>query len=292
MSSDIAKREGKDIAQRFQPNGLGELEKFARMVIKSSLAPDSIKSPEDAMIIIMTGADLGLNPMASLQNIHVIKGQPSLSAKMKHALCLQSPDCEYFEIIEWTSEICTAKAKRKSDTAPLEFSFSMKDAEDAGLTSHMYRKYPKNMLKARCISTLADAKFPEVTLGIYTHEEVREIGEIEEVNSTKSLNAKFAPKKEEVVDAEFEPNEPTTEERTAKMVEAFAGEGVIVEQLEQHAGKSVDEFDEGDLETMKDAYKYIRGDAAMRDELFPPVVEESEPEEAIVDEDGNELPDV
>ena len=197
------------VADKYEPRNMKELAILCKDIVKSGLAPSDVKNPQDAMILIMTGADLGLNAMQSLNNIHVIKGRPTVGALMKLALVRAHPSCKYFKIVKWTSDGCCVETHREGND-PIKFSFTMEDAKLAGLVSGgthcMYKKYPKQMLRSRAISTLADTEYPDVTKGLYTPEEAQHIGQAEAV-TTDDLNAKFSNKKpepDEVVDAEFE----------------------------------------------------------------------------------------
>jgi hypothetical protein len=59
-------------------------------------------------------------------------------------------------------------------------SWTIKDAERAGLTSNpTWRKFPRQMLKARCISEAVRAIYPGVLSGLYAPEEVQEFAPIQ-----------------------------------------------------------------------------------------------------------------
>ena len=201
---------GTALAQRYQPEGFNDMWRMAKMVTSSGLAPDSVRKPEDAMVIMMQGAELGLTAMAALRSIHVIKGKPSLSAKLQVALVRQLPQCEYFNCIEWNEKQATFETKRKGGE-PVRFTFTLDDACRAQLTNKgdkksNWAKYPKHMLWSRAASSLASAEYPEILSGLYTPDEAFHVGEVETV-TTDDLNAKFSNKKpepDEVVDAEFE----------------------------------------------------------------------------------------
>ena len=59
---------------------------WANEVIESGFLPTSIDTPEQVITIVQHGQELGLSPMISLQNIHVIAGKPVISSSMIGAL--------------------------------------------------------------------------------------------------------------------------------------------------------------------------------------------------------------
>lgn len=73
-----------------------------------------------------------------------------------------------------TNEECVIEARRSHDGQYSKFSFSMSDARLAGISSKdNWRKYPRAMLKARCISEMCRSLFPDCIAGIsYTPEEI------------------------------------------------------------------------------------------------------------------------
>ena len=200
------------MSERFQPKDFGQLQAFSKMLVNSSLTPSSVKTANDAMIIIIQGAELGLAPMQAVRNIHVIKGKPSLSAKLKVALVRQLPQCEYFECIEWTREKATFETKRKGARSSVKYTFTIDDAKRAKLikSGGNWDKYPDRMVWSRAASGLADAEYPEILAGLYTPDENFHVGDAEVVGDD-DLNERFGANTpdDEVIDAEFdEPEEP------------------------------------------------------------------------------------
>lgn len=179
MSSDKAlttQSKSELSAARYEPKSLEQLDWLAKQVVSSGLAPSGVKRPEDAMCILMTGAELGLTAMQSLRSIHVIKGRPTLSADLQVALVRNSDQCEYFQLVEATDEHCEYETKRAGAPKPVSWTYTMADAQRANLTDKdVWQQYPKHMLRARCASSLARAEYPEVVMGLYTPEEAASI---------------------------------------------------------------------------------------------------------------------
>jgi hypothetical protein len=151
------------------PGAIEALERLAGTLAQSSLMPDPLKGkPRDVLVTLMTGAELGLKPMQSIRGISIIKGKAQLSADLMAALCLRHTDiCKELGPVESTDEKCVMEAQRVGQTKRT-MSFTMADAKKAGLAdSHMYHKFPKAMLRARCTSAICKAVFPDLTQGLY-----------------------------------------------------------------------------------------------------------------------------
>jgi len=158
---------------------------FAQGLIKSGFLPDSIKTQEQAVAIILTGQELGLPTMYSLRNINVIKGKPTMSAEMQLAIFIRRGGLAQW--IESTNERATLKLKHPySDTWHTE-TFTFADAERAKLTKYWddnkkewkpnqnYLKFPKNLLRARCTTNALRAVAPDIQMGLYDPEEMRAV---------------------------------------------------------------------------------------------------------------------
>lgn len=63
-----------------------EMLKWAENRIESGLLPDSITEATQVITIAQQGKELGLAPMTSLNNIHVIAGRPVMSSSLLGAL--------------------------------------------------------------------------------------------------------------------------------------------------------------------------------------------------------------
>lgn len=144
---------------------------LAEVVVKSGMF--GVTNAADAFVRISTGRSLGLTSTQALRGIKSIKGTPCISADLAMALSMSHPECEYFRTIETTPARATFETKRRGEP-PVQLSFTMDDAKAAGLSSNdMYRKYPAQMLRARCIAGLARLVYPDRLHGLYTPDEIK-----------------------------------------------------------------------------------------------------------------------
>ena len=158
------------------PKSLAEAKELTRELAPAALLPAALKQkPADLLAILMTGAELGLAPMQSIRGIHIIEGRPSLSADAMAGIVLASTKCASLRVVESTDERVTVLAQRTGQPEA-KFSFSMKDAERAGLSGRdNWRKYPRNMMRARATAFACRAVWPDLLMGIYTDEELEEV---------------------------------------------------------------------------------------------------------------------
>jgi len=131
------------------------------------------KQAAQAAVKVMAGEEVGLGPIASMTNIHIVQGKVTIGANMIAALIRRHPDYDY-EVTEHTDKVCSIRFIYKGKPAGVS-TFSMEDAATAGLTKNpTWRAHPRNMLFARAISNGAKWYAPDVSAGapIYTPDEL------------------------------------------------------------------------------------------------------------------------
>jgi hypothetical protein len=160
----------------FEPRDMAEADSLAKRLSNSNLLPVALrKKPEDVLVTLLTGRELGLSPMMAIRAIHVIEGRPVLSADMMIALCQRSPVCETFRCVESTDMKATYETKRKGQQ-PARLTFTIEQARAAGLTNKdNWKRYPAAMLRARCKSQLARDVYPDLLAGCYDQDETEEL---------------------------------------------------------------------------------------------------------------------
>lgn len=163
------------------PKSLDEITTLSRTLSKSALLPEAVRGKEpEIMFAILTGAELGLAPMQSIRAIEVIKGKPTLKAEAMVALVRARRDvCEYFMLRHSDAKSATYETKRVGDPSPTTMSFTLAEAQAAGLTAptrngepSMWTKYPAAMLRARASSVICKAVYSDILLGVYESDEI------------------------------------------------------------------------------------------------------------------------
>ena len=163
-----------------RPQTFDQLAKFADMASRSALVPkDYQNKPENIMLAVQMGSEIGLAPMQALQNIAVVNGRPAVWGDAMLALCKCHPNwAGIAEAIQGDGDDMRAvcKIERKGDN-PVTVTFSVGDAKKAGLWGKggPWTQYPKRMLQMRArVFALRDA-FPDALKGLISAEEARDI---------------------------------------------------------------------------------------------------------------------
>lgn len=171
------------------PAEFAMLKEMGNMALKSGFLPSTVNTPEKAVIIMLKGRELGIPPMQAFSSIAVVNGKPTMSAELMLSMVYKNVPGAIVNILETSDKVCTLEAKRPNGV-PCKFTFTMQDAEKAKLLAKPgpWHQYPAAMLRARCISAMARAMFPDALSGVvYTPEElgaaVNETGEVIDVKS-------------------------------------------------------------------------------------------------------------
>lgn len=175
-------------------SGWQTMKQQAAELIKSGFLPAGIKTPEQACAIMLKGRELGIPPMQALSHIHIINGKPTLSAELMVAMILKTHPKTKLSYPVRSSERCEIKVTREG-CDPSTFVFTIQDAQTAGVLGNpVWKKYPRAMLHARCVSEMARSLFADAIAGIsYTPEElgaeVNEQGEIIDIPAQATVTA-------------------------------------------------------------------------------------------------------
>ena len=164
----------------FAPATLTEAIQFSEMLANSSMVPKAYQGkPQDILVCVQWGYEMGLAPMQALQNIAVINGKPSVYGDAALALVQASSVCE--DVQETMEDegtpnptaVCVAKRKNRS---PVVVRFSVEDAKRAGLWGKQgpWQAYPKRMMQMRARGFALRDAFPDVLKGLITAEEAQD----------------------------------------------------------------------------------------------------------------------
>jgi len=146
---------------------------------QSGMFPN-VRSKFGALAIIEYGRELGLQPVIALQTMSVISGKICIEAKAM--LAMAQKNGVKHEIIEKTKEGSRVQFT-KPGSDPYTETFSIDDAEKLGfLKKDNWKMYPEEMCFWRCIAKGLRAYAPDAILGLYSREEMLDIG--------KSFNSK------------------------------------------------------------------------------------------------------
>lgn len=159
------------------PTDFDQCWRLGQVLAKSGLVPDNFKGkPEDCTVAILQGLELGLSPVAALQSIAIVNGRPSLYGDGFLAVIRASG------LLEWVKEtddgkVATCVMKRRGEPEPITRTFSIADAEKAGLAkkSGPWTSYPARMRQMRARGFCGRDGFADVLKGLSLAEEAHDI---------------------------------------------------------------------------------------------------------------------
>ena len=164
-----------------------QIERMALAVAKSGLF--GVKTPDQAMALMLVAQAEGMHPAIAARDYHVINGRPTLRADAMLARFQQAGG--KVEWGEYTDQrVVGTFSHPQGGSVRIEWTTRM--AQDAGLTRNpTWKSYPRQMLRARCISEGIRTIYPGVAIGTYTPEEAedmaprpaRDMGAVEEIAS-------------------------------------------------------------------------------------------------------------
>ena len=186
-----------------RPQNVTEAMKLAEVLAKSKLVPKEYQDkPNDVLVALLHGNEIGLPPAQSLSSIAVINGRPTLWGDAGLALIeasglLEAKD-EHFDQQGKDEEGFTAVCimKRKGRDQPCERRFSVKMAKQAGLWGKKSKDgyptpwvtYPSRMLQMRARWLAMRDEFADVLRGMSGREEMEGVIEVHSEPAAPSLD--------------------------------------------------------------------------------------------------------
>ena len=214
MTTDVAVRDVDGWAPMLP--AVGDL---AGKIAGTAFVPKSLrgKAPEVAACIL-TGREIGIGPMESLQKIYVVDGRPTMSAELMRSLVLRAGHELTYSTL--TDDKVTVEGRRRGSDKWTSVTWTMKDAQRVGLSGKdTWKKHPRQMLAARATAELCRLLFPDALGGVSTATE-----EMDEPTT--------APATVTVSRARKAPEQAPEPEPLAEVVDTETGEIVDAEVVE------------------------------------------------------------
>lgn len=148
---------------------VSDIELMARAIAGSKLF--GIQSPEQALALCLIAQSEGRHPASAAQDYHIIQGKPS-----KKADAMLRDFINAGGKVEWHAlddKIADATFSHPGGGS-VRISWDMDRAKKAQLTTQMWSKYPRQMLRSRVVSEGVRTVYPMATSGMYVPEEVQE----------------------------------------------------------------------------------------------------------------------
>ncbi|MBI1425812.1 MAG: hypothetical protein GC149_20495 [Gammaproteobacteria bacterium] len=169
-----------------------DVARMAEAVAKSGLF--GMTKPEQAMSLMLIAQAEGTHPALAARDYHIIQGKPALKADAMLARFQQAGGK-----VEWTCMTDDKVAGKFSHPqgGSVEIDWDMERAKAAELGGKgMWKKYPRQMLRARVISEGIRTVYPGVVIGVYTPEEVQDFDDRPARNMGAAQTVEDQPKAE------------------------------------------------------------------------------------------------
>ena len=167
------------------PDNLSVALEFAERISRTALIPEALRGkPDEVLAVMVYGRELGMEPMRAVRSINFIKGTPTLKAEAIAAMVMASAVCEELTLLDSTDRAALYYAKRVGASKGVEMGYTLAQAQRAGLTNNpTWKNHPEAMLRARAVTSICRAVFPDVYGGLYSEDEAQEIADRREARS-------------------------------------------------------------------------------------------------------------
>lgn len=147
---------------------------MAKFIVESGLYPNA-NTPAKAVAIMFKGLELGVSPLAAMEHIALINGKATIDGAMM--LAMLRKEGVSISFTRRDDKACTVKMTRPDNGDSVEVTYSMEDANKAGLSGKdPWRKFPRAMMTWRAVSEAARLLASDIMIygGIpqYTPEEL------------------------------------------------------------------------------------------------------------------------
>lgn len=151
-----------------------KLKEMAISFSKTNLIPkDYQNKPDNILVAMQWGNEIGLHPLQSLQNLSVINGRPSIWGDALLALVQNHPAYEWHK--EWMEKDTAFCQVKRKGSEPSTQTFSKEDAITAGLWGrNTWKNYPKRMLQLRARGFALRDQFADALKGMHMTEELQD----------------------------------------------------------------------------------------------------------------------
>jgi hypothetical protein len=123
---------------------------IAKTFIQSKFFSD-VTNGSQAMVKIMAGRELGLQPFASMQGLYIVKGKIQISGNTIAGKIKAHPSYDY-RVVKLDDSICELEFFENGESVGF-YSFTYEKAKKIGLTTNsVWQNYPQTMLFNRAIS--------------------------------------------------------------------------------------------------------------------------------------------
>lgn len=166
---------------------MSDVIRLSEYICQTEFVPEALRNkPAACAAAMLTGREMGIEPMTALRHIHVVKGKPGLSAELMRAQVLAAG--HEIRYVESSDTRCVVEGRRRGQSEWTRATFTSQQAAKASID---LRGYPEDKLIARATSRLCRRIFPDVVAGLASVDELEDgVHGDAEAETTKSTPAK------------------------------------------------------------------------------------------------------
>ena len=156
---------------------------MAKALSESTIVPQTYqKNPSNCLIAIEQAQRMNISPLMVMQNLYPIQGKPSWSSKFliasinasrKFDMELQDDETKDKDGKPYSCVAWTMKNGRRIEGMEVNMQMA-KDEGWLGKNGSKWKTMPQLMLRYRAASFFSSLNCPELTMGIYTKEEIED----------------------------------------------------------------------------------------------------------------------
>jgi len=177
-------------------------QRVAKMLASSSLIPDAYKGKVENVMIAMEMANrIGISPLAVMQNLYIVKGNPVWSGPFVIAIINSSR--------RFSRPLSFEKSGEGDAYGYTAFTYDMDGAKVSGTKvdwkmvkgenwldkpGSKWKTMPEQMFQYRSAAFFGRIHIPDLLMGMQTAEEIVDIGTAKEVHTIEELEALYTAK--------------------------------------------------------------------------------------------------
>lgn len=162
----IATMDGADIT------GFDQLIDAGNRMVKTGFLPDHIRTGEQFAAIVLAGREMGIPTMRSIRSLQIIKGNVTEKADSQLARFKEAGGRAQFEVLDDARAVLHL-THPNGDTHTE--TWTIQDSRKAGLNSGMHSKFPRAMIRSRCITAALKSIGWAGAVGNYDPDELRDL---------------------------------------------------------------------------------------------------------------------
>lgn len=156
-----------------------QLERMAQSFAASRMFGD--KNKEQVLALLMLAHSEGVHPAIAMRDFDIINGRPAKKAEAMHRAFIAAGGSIEWHTLDDAKADATFSHPHGGTT---RISWDMERVKKAKIANEaMYSKYPRQMLRSRCISEGCRTVYPAATSGLYEPGEVKGMEPIDKGNA-------------------------------------------------------------------------------------------------------------